>query len=829
MTKITFKPDRLKKPVRFWVASAMIFIAFFFRFYRLADHPLGLFFDPAINGLDATRLIERGGLTLFFPTNGGRESLFMYLLVPLIWLFGTTPFTMRLLTATFSLLTVATTFGLMAQFRNSKGLSTSLLPYLTTLILAVSYWHIAVSRLGQRPIMVPLVAVTTFWLFLKGWHNGQTRWFIGAGICLGFGAYTYPAARLLPVILGLAVLPEFFLKSKIPNLKSKIFILTMSAILTASPMIAYFVTYPLQFSTRAGSVTVWHFLHTPVEIITELGRNIFRVIGFFGYIGSLNPIFGLPGQPGLSILLAPFLLVGIIFTIRKWRDLPYRLVILWWFIGIAPSVVAIEAPHPLRMIVAVVPTAILVAVGQASCLSMIDRQDACPTLRKTIFYTLPFLLICATIPRTFQAYFVEWTTLPVTRGIYDYNAVTIRKVILAYADQNVPIYLPFGRFNDSSLLYYLSDSFKREAKFSIAPSARAMVISPPKNFTDTTWIRLFQHTATVLPPLTISGQHLIQTALTANTAQPIYNNEEEAARLAYLPTDPANFLLTATHQMTANFGSLELTGATYPTVISTTARKLPITLFWIAHTPMAEEYKILIHLVNDKRQVFGNGDARPNDWVYPTTFWRPYLDEIAASHTLKIESGALSPGRYWLAIAVYHPMIDQRIPLSQPTHDSPNTTFIGPLKVALPPIAQPNQAPIATFGDSIQLYQATIDAPTIKADEAINLTLLWQAIATPPLDYTVFVHLLDNQNNLVTGNDSPPCQGNYPTTIWSPHELILDTHTIPIPNSLPPNKYRLAIGLYHQPSGQRLPLRQPDGGLVANSQLEIKIKDEGKK
>jgi hypothetical protein len=80
-----------------WLAFISVtLIAAFFRFYHLADHPLGLFFDPAINGLDAIRLMERGGPVLFFPTNGGREALLIYLLTPFLWLFGTTPFSFRL-------------------------------------------------------------------------------------------------------------------------------------------------------------------------------------------------------------------------------------------------------------------------------------------------------------------------------------------------------------------------------------------------------------------------------------------------------------------------------------------------------------------------------------------------------------------------------------------------------------------------------------------------------------------------------------------------------------------------------------------------------------
>src|SRR6185503_14719410 len=50
-------------------------------------------------------------------------------------------------------------------------------------------------------------------------------------------------------------------------------------------------------------------------------------------------------------------------TLKNWRDLFSRLIALWWLSGIARSIIAIEAPHPLRMIVALVPTAILVALG----------------------------------------------------------------------------------------------------------------------------------------------------------------------------------------------------------------------------------------------------------------------------------------------------------------------------------------------------------------------------------------------------------------------------------------------------------------------------------
>ena len=146
----------------FWFTfTSTILIAFFFRFYHLADHPLGIFFDPAINGLDAIRLMQRGGHVIFFPTNGGRESFFMYLLIPFIWLFDTTPFSIRALTSTISLLNVVFLFAFLyhlplklSGFTHYSSHTTTnyrfWLATLGTLALATSYWHIAVLSWFRR-------------------------------------------------------------------------------------------------------------------------------------------------------------------------------------------------------------------------------------------------------------------------------------------------------------------------------------------------------------------------------------------------------------------------------------------------------------------------------------------------------------------------------------------------------------------------------------------------------------------------------------------------------------------------------------------------------
>ena len=852
---MTLSPKSFQsKRLLFWLAcTGIILVAALFRFYRIADYPLGLFFDPAINGLDAVRLMQRGGPVLFFPTNGGRESLFMGLLIPFIDFFGTTPLSIRALTATISLLTVVLLIAFLYNYANSKTLTPSLtrlpsplgrgvggeglpskskkltspnpslllltpyslLPLLAGLSLATLPWHIAVTRLGQRPILVPLFSIPLFWFFLKGWRSGQKRWFVISGLFMGLEGYTYSAARLLPVILVLALLPEFFINPlKREDIKKTIINLTLflfTAFIIYSPMAWYLLNHPAQFTSRAFSVMVWNFLDTPADIIAELGRNTLRVLGFFCCAGNPNPIFGYPGYPGLSFWLTPFLAIGLIIALKQWHDFFHRLVALWWLAGVFASIVAIEAPHPLRMIVAIPPTAILVGMGVLKFIDWVTTKKGVPSQLRTTHYALLLLtlFIVLPLPGFIRAYYLNWGNLEVTQGIYDYNAIAIRDAVLKQAEDNIPIYLPQSRFNDSTLLYYLSDPFPRQANLSPSIANTAIAISPDSAITDTTWVRLYDGTATVLPPLTLEGQQLIQTALAGSNRRSIRAiNGDTAAYQILLPDDPAAYLEQPEHDLEAAFGPLELIGATYPMVIDPQA-PLPLTLYWQTHRPVTTEYEILVRLINDDRQAVGNGDARPTDWVYPTSFWRPNVDQIAARHIVTFDP-ALEPGRYWLAISVFDPALGERLPITAGFSDSPDTFFIGPLKIALPqpPIGFTGVAsqPL-DFGEIARLIGYSVENTVISPGDPIQIDLLWEALSEPSLDYTIFVHLLDENSNLVAGSDSQPLNNRYPTSIWTPGEQILDPHTVVTPSDLPPGQYRLAIGIYFQPTGERLPLK----------------------
>jgi hypothetical protein len=125
-------------------------------------------------------------------------------------------------------------------------------------------------------------------------------------------------------------------------------------------------------------------------------------------------------------------------------------------------------------------------------------------------------------------------------------------------------------------------------------------------------------------------------------------------------------------------------------------------------------------------------------------------------------------------------------------------------------LVSPSHLLEATWGNQIRLLGYDVDAGTYRPGETIDLTLYFQALGRMENDYTVFVHLLGQDNpetgsSLWSQDDSEPCRSFYPTSTWTPGEIIRDRFRVVIPAGAPPADYRLIVGLYLLETMTRLP------------------------
>ena len=104
--------------------------------------------------------------------------------------------------------------------------------------------------------------------------------------------------------------------------------------------------------------------------------------------------------------------------------------------------------------------------------------------------------------------------------------------------------------------------------------------------------------------------------------------------------------------------------------------------------------------------------------------------------------------------------------------------------------------PLASFGP--------LDLSAITLNEN-GVGLLWRVIAAMTQDYTVFVHALNAQGQIIAQNDAQPDRGALPTSTLRPGELIPDDHRV----TLPALTAQIEIGVYLLDTGVRL--TQPGG------------------
>ncbi|MHB1414481.1 MAG: ArnT family glycosyltransferase [Chloroflexota bacterium] len=148
--------------------------------------------------------------------------------------------------------------------------------------------------------------------------------------------------------------------------------------------------------------------------------------------------------------------------------------------------------------------------------------------------------------------------------------------------------------------------------------------------------------------------------------------------------------------------------------------------------------------------------------------------------------------------------------------------WYGPFRLAsyrLGGPAQANFAPVdANLGGAVRLLGYIVedgDRPR-RPGETINVTLRWQCTRSLDQDYTVFVHLLDDQEQVWGQQDVAPGGGFAPTSGWQVGQTIDDHYAIPLKEDAPAGPYRIEIGMYLPADGKRLPVLDAKGAEAGN-------------
>jgi len=132
--------------------------------------------------------------------------------------------------------------------------------------------------------------------------------------------------------------------------------------------------------------------------------------------------------------------------------------------------------------------------------------------------------------------------------------------------------------------------------------------------------------------------------------------------------------------------------------------------------------------------------------------------------------------------------------------------------------APPEASTHARFGNGAELTGYTLPEAGILPGSTLRLVLTWRDVAPIDARYTVFTHLLDGNNKVVTQHDGEPAGSTRPTTTWQVGEQIVDLHGMVLPSRLPPGAYTVEVGMYASATLVRAPLL-PDPGQAATDRV----------
>ncbi|MCL4826078.1 MAG: hypothetical protein KJZ95_01850 [Caldilinea sp.] len=253
--------------------------------------------------------------------------------------------------------------------------------------------------------------------------------------------------------------------------------------------------------------------------------------------------------------------------------------------------------------------------------------------------------------------------------------------------------------------------------------------------------------------------------------------------------------------------AIRLGGVDLPPTPLAPGDEFVVTLFLMKRAPIEQNLNVLVRLVNAEGRVA----ARSEGWPY-------------GSATQTWQEGVMWPDGHHLVIDAQTPSGVHRLEVSfyDPETLAPfgDTAVAAYLFVGEESTPQPAQ-PLATFDQGLDLLAVETSAEPWQGGEQ-SITLIWRPTRALDAAFTVFVHLIGPEGQLVAQRDQPPLQGFYPSDRWLPGHAFRDVVTLEIPADAPPGAYHLSIGLYDPTTGQRLPLLE-DGAVVGDAFQQISL------
>jgi len=318
-------------------------IGFSVRIIAISTLPLGLNQDEASIGYDAYSILKTGSDRhgVEFPVHliswgSGQNALYAYLSIPFISVFGLNPFSVRIVNAIFSCISLIFFYLLFKLLFDKRKAIVALA------ILTICPWSIMSGRWGLECNIFPTLFLIGIYFLIKSIHSSSYNIFISIvvfAVCL----YSYGTSYL--------IVPLFFLLS-FPYLLLNKYITLRNLILSFG--VFFFISLPIIMFVIINHLNLPQFkilnltiprldrnrtteifnMFSP-DILVTLFKNTSRLVNIVflqtdGNLYNAIPTFGT--IYGISL---PFFLIGLynVLSKKEERKQPHHFIFLMWFLS----------------------------------------------------------------------------------------------------------------------------------------------------------------------------------------------------------------------------------------------------------------------------------------------------------------------------------------------------------------------------------------------------------------------------------------------------------------------------------------------------------------
>jgi hypothetical protein len=796
----TESPSKLA-PVYFaGVFALILLVATALRLWGLPDIPPGPHYDEAANGILAAEIAEGVKRPIFIPSYTGKEILFFYATAAVMDVLDVGMLALRSTAALAGILTVAATAWMVYElFADDHGGGARWLGALAAALVATSFWHVVLSRIGFRAVTQPLFQALTLAALWRALRKDDLLWSTLGGVFCGLTGYTYLAARAFPIPLFISLVILLALDlGRWRRLLVTLAVFGLAALAVFAPLGAYFARHVDAFTTRMEQVGPGGDWNAALDgVVAGLKMLFIRGDPYIRFNLPLRPLFG----PVVGILF----LVGL--TLTAWRLLRPRvtvgspalararetLLLTWVPIMLLPAALAINeiTPSNLRAVGLIPVIFIFPARGLWAVLSAAsDVASNIATGRAARFtrYAPPILtcvLLVGTGAVTAHAYFQDYAPRTDLYEASDGDLADIATYLNQVDLSGTSVYVGSIHYRHPTLAF-LADAYPQikwlvGASTAVAPATdEALYLFPRSAKPDPDW---FTHQLPGTVPIA---------APTAPDGAPAFGGY-------YLATPPP-----VPDKALAEFSGVARL-LDYQVRRAVSGDTADVTVTWeILAPPPHPGLTPFYHLVD--RRGFRWGQADP--FHYSAENWTP--GEVVMDRVRVAIGPGAPPGEYVLEAGLYSQNADTRVAVVDDEGGFSGTTV--PLTVTVtradtPPDASRlgiHQRLNLETGTGLTLLGANLDTRDARPGESVHLTLFWRS-GRQQEDYTVHLTLNALAGERFDLYRDAPVHGTYPTSRWQEGEIIVDRYSLRLPlaaTDAAPGDYALELNLT-EPDGER--------------------------